>query len=211
MGQKVNPIAFRLSQVKNWQSKWFANKRRYKELLLEDIQIRDKIMSNLRHAGVANVEIERSVNQISINIHVSRPGIVIGRSGTGIEEIKKNLEKFINQKLKINVIEIKNPDLSAFLVARSIADQIEKRFPIKRVMARTAERVKSAGAVGVKIVCSGRIDGAEIARREKLVIGSVPLQTLRSNIDFAVVPAKTVTAGVVGVKVWINKGKKETN
>jgi len=101
--------------------------------------------------------------------------------------------------------------LSAFLVARSIADQIEKRFPIKRVMARTAERVKSAGAVGVKIVCSGRIDGAEIARREKLVIGSVPLQTLRSNIDFAVVPAKTVTAGVVGVKVWINKGKKETN
>ncbi|OGY25754.1 MAG: 30S ribosomal protein S3 [Candidatus Woykebacteria bacterium RIFCSPHIGHO2_01_FULL_39_12] len=211
MGQKVNPIAFRLSQVKNWQSKWFANKRRYKELLLEDIQIRDKIMSNLRHAGVANVEIERSVNQITINIHVSRPGIVIGRSGTGIEEIKKNLEKFINQKLKINVIEIKNPDLSAFLVARSIADQIEKRFPIKRVMARTAERVKSAGAVGVKIVCSGRIDGAEIARREKLVIGSVPLQTLRSNIDFAVVPAKTVTAGVVGVKVWINKGKKETN
>ena len=211
MGQKVNPIAFRLSQVKNWQSKWFANKRRYKELLLEDIQIRDKIMSNLRHAGVANVEIERSVNQITINIHVSRPGIVIGRSGTGIEEIKKNLEKFINQKLKINVIEIKNPDLSAFLVARSIADQIEKRFPIKRVMARTAERVKSAGAVGVKIVCSGRIDGEEIERREKLVIGSVPLQTLRSNIDFAVVPAKTVTAGVVGVKVWINKGKKETN
>jgi len=212
MGQKVNPIAFRLPVSKDWDSKWFASKNRYKELLADDIKIREFIFKKLKNAGVNRVVIERSINKINISVFVSRPGVVIGRSGSGIEELKKEIEKIVGQKVSINVEEVKRPDLSAYLVAAGLAEQIEKRMPVKRIMQQAADRVMRSGAKGVKIICSGRIGGAEIARYEKRVIGSIPLQTLRADIDYAHVPAKTLTAGVIGVKVWIykpNKNNKE--
>lgn len=205
MGQKVNPKAFRLSINKNWTSKWFAGKNRYSILLAEDIKIREFVMKKLKPAGVSKVVIERSINKINVNVLVSRPGMVIGRSGAGIEELKKEIEKLTNQKITINVEEIKRPDLDAHLVAQNIADQIEKRMPVKRLMVQSCDRVMRSGARGVKIICSGRLGGAEIARYEKRSIGSLPLQTLRADIDYAAVPAKTLTAGVTGVKVWIYK------
>jgi len=205
MGQKVNPMAFRLTVSKDWESKWFANKGRYKELLAADIKIREFVFKKLKNAGVSRVVIERSINKINISVFVSRPGVVIGRSGAGIEELKRELEKIVGQKVSINVEEVKRPDLSAYLVATGLAEQIERRMPVKRIMLQAADRVMRSGAKGVKIICSGRLGGAEIARYEKRVIGSIPLQTLRADIDYAAVPAKTVTAGVTGVKVWINK------
>jgi small subunit ribosomal protein S3 len=162
-------------------------------------------MEKLKAAGVSRVLIERSINKINITIFVSRPGMVIGRSGSGIEEMRKNLENLIGQKVSINVEEIKRPDLNAYLVARGLADQIEKRMGVKRIMVQAADRVMRSGARGVKIICSGRLGGAEIARYEKRAIGSIPLHTLRADIDYAHVPAKTLTAGVTGVKVWIYK------
>lgn len=205
MGQKVNPMAFRLTVSKDWESKWFASKGRYKDLLAADIKIREFVFKKLKNAGVSRVVIERSINKINISVFVSRPGVVIGRSGAGIEELKRELEKIVGQKVSINVEEVKRPDLSAYLVATGLAEQIERRMPVKRIMLQAADRVMRSGAKGVKIICSGRLGGAEIARYEKRVIGSIPLQTLRADIDYAAVPAKTVTAGVTGVKVWINK------
>lgn len=205
MGQKVNPIAFRLVINKDWSSKWYADKGRYKELLAMDIKIRSFIMEKLKPAGVSRVVVERSINKINISLFVSRPGMVIGRSGAGIEEIRKALESMVGQKVSINVEDIKRPDLNAYLVGRGLADQIERRMPVKRIINQTAERVMRSGARGVKIIVSGRIGGSEIARYEKKVIGSIPLHTLRADIDFATVPAKTLTAGVTGVKVWIYK------
>jgi len=205
MGQKVNPTAFRLSLNKDWSSKWFADKGRYKDLLSMDIKIREFVTSKLKPAGVSRVVIERSINKINVIIHVSRPGMVIGRSGAGIEEIRKDLEKMVGQKVSVNVEEIKRPDLNAYLVARNIADQIEKRMPVKRLMIQACDRVMRSGARGVKVVCSGRLGGSEIARFEKRSTGSIPLHTLRADIDYAAVPAKTLTAGVTGVKVWIYK------
>jgi len=205
MGQKVNPTAFRLAVNKDWESKWFASKGRYKELLAADIKIREFAFKKLKNAGVSRVVIERSINKINISVFVSRPGVVIGRSGAGIEELKRELEKIVGQKVSINVEEVKRPDLSAYLVAVGLAEQIERRMPVKRIMLQAADRVMRSGAKGVKIICSGRLGGSEIARYEKRVIGSIPLQTLRADIDYAAVPAKTLTAGVTGVKVWIYK------
>ncbi|OGY26007.1 MAG: 30S ribosomal protein S3 [Candidatus Woykebacteria bacterium RBG_16_44_10] len=210
MGQKVNPIAVRLALRRNWLSRWFAgDDKKYQELLLEDVKIRSLIMSKLKLAGVSRVIIERSSGKINISVRVARPGMVIGRGGSGVEELKKTVEGQVGQKVSLNVEEIKSPDLDAYLVARGIADQIERRFSVKRVMLQTIDRVMGAGAAGVKIICSGRLGGAEIARREKEVRGSIPTSTLRANIDFAKVDAKTATAGVVGVKVWIHKKEKE--
>lgn len=211
MGQKVNPIAFRLPLNKNWSSRWYANKGRYKELLAVDIKIREFIIGKLKAAGVSRVEIERSINKINVIIFVSRPGMVIGRSGAGIEELRKDLEKMVGQKISVNVEEIKRPDLDAYLVGRNIADQIEKRMPVKRLMIQSCDRVMRSGARGVKIICSGRLGGSEIARYEKRSIGSIPLHTLRADIDYAAVPAKTLTAGITGVKVWIYKPENKEN
>lgn len=207
MGQKVHPKAFRLPITYDWESRWIADKKRYREFLEKDIQIRGFVMKNLKKSGVSRVVIERSINKINIIVHVSRPGMVIGRSGAGVEELRKSLEKMVNQKISLNVEEIKMPDLDAYLVARGIADQIERRFPVKRIVIQSVSRVMRSGAIGVKILCSGRLTGGEIARKEKLSEGSVPLHTLRANIDFATADAKTATAGVVGVKVWIHKKK----
>ncbi|MDP2671827.1 MAG: 30S ribosomal protein S3 [bacterium] len=209
MGQKVNPTAFRLPINKDWNSRWITTGTRYKNLLQDDLKIRELITKKLRPAGISRVLIERSLNKLDVTVFVSRPGMVIGRSGQGVEELKRQLEALIDQKVTLNVEEIKRPDLDAFLVGRSIADQIEKRMHPKRVIANAAERVMRSGAKGVKILVSGRLGGAEIARREKIAIGSIPLHTLRANINFATVPAKTATAGVVGVKVWIYREKEE--
>lgn len=212
MGRKVNPKGMRLGHLYTWNSRWFANKKNYQVLLLEDILIRKSLMKKLKLAGVGSIEIERSINKIDIIINVAKPGIVIGRGGTGMEEIKKYLIKLLkikkedknNPKLDIRVEPIKEPNLNAYLVATAIADQLVKRMPAKRIMAQAVGRVMQQGAKGVKIILSGRIAGAEIARREKNQAGSVPLHTLRANIDFATVPALT-RSGYVGVRVWIYK------
>lgn len=211
MGQKVHPKAFRLPITREWSSQWYATKAKYKEFLEQDLKIRGYINTRLKNAGVANIMIERSINKANITINVARPGMVIGRSGSGVDELRKKLDSLIGQKISLNVKEVRNPDLEALLIASWIAGQIERRLPVKRVMAQSVGRVMRSGALGVKILCSGRLGGREIARSEKLVEGSVPLHTLRANIDFARVDAKTATAGVVGVKVWINKPEKKEN
>jgi small subunit ribosomal protein S3 len=215
MGQKVNAKVLRLGPIFNWSSRWFEDKK-YKETLLEDFKIRKSLMEKLRNAGISEIEIERSINNLKITAYVSKPGMVIGRGGTGLEELKiyiqKNLIKKSNvknqYKLDIRVEAIKDPNLDAYLVARNIADQLIRRLPAKRVMNSTVEKVMGSGAKGVRIVLSGRVGGAEISRREKLQTGTVPLSTIRENIHYASVPALT-KKGYVGVKVWINKPEEK--
>lgn len=214
MGQKVNPHVLRLKTVFNWDSRWF-NEKNYKETILEDYRLRILLMDKLRSAGVSKVEIERSINNLRVIIYVSRPGIVIGRAGTGLEDLKKFIQAFFVKankkhlpKLDIRVEPIKEPNLDAYLVGRNIADQLMKRLPFKRVLVQTADRVMNAGAKGVRINLSGRIAGSEIGRREKIQQGTVPLSTIRARIHFASVPALT-KKGYIGVKVWINTGEEE--
>ena len=217
MGQKINPKAFRIGNLYTWSSRWFANSKNYKDLLLQDVKIRKNLMARLKLAGIAQVEIERSINKIDITIHVSRPGVVIGRGGSGLEEVKKFLAGIMapekeegkdktpsRLKLEIKVEPVKEPNLDAYLVATNIADQLAKRLPQRRVAKVTMERVMTAGAKGVKIVLAGRIGGAEICRRETFKTGMMPLSTLREDIDFASLPCLT-RSGYVGVKVWICK------
>ncbi len=210
MGQKINPMGFRLGISNTWETRWFAPISKYRQFLAEDIKIRNLLMKKLRPAGVSKIEIERAANKVKIIIFVSRPGILIGRGGTGLNELKKYLMKELGVKaesaLEIVPMDIKSPDLSAYLVAQSIAEQLSKRMPAARVMNQTLDRVMRSGAKGAKIVLAGRIGGAEIARRESKFRGSVPLHTLRNDIDFVVYPALT-KSGFVGVKVWINKGE----
>lgn len=211
MGQKVNPKSFRLGPVYTWESRWFSNKKRYKELLLEDVKIRNALFEKLKPAGLCRIEIERSINSLNITLYVVRPGIVIGRGGTGMEELKKfllNLLGIKNQKsapkIDLRVEPVKEPNLEAYLVATSVADQLLKRLPHKRILRQMSERVMAGGAKGIRILLSGRIAGAEIARREKVQVGTIPLSTIREKIDFASVPALT-KSGFIGVKVWINR------
>lgn len=210
MGQKINPTGFRMGTTIFWQSRWFADPKKYRQNLLEDIKVREILMKKLRPAGVSKVEIERSSNRLKLLIYVARPGVLIGRGGVGLTELKKFLMKELNIKdenaLEIAPMDVKAPDLSAYLVAQSVAEQLVKRFPAQRVMNQTVERVTRAGGKGVRIVISGRIGGAEIARREWKQSGTMPLHTLRLNIDYAMVPALT-KSGYVGVKVWINLGE----
>lgn len=210
MGQKVNPIGFRMGRQVDWQSHWFASKGNYKDYLLEDVKLRRFLMQRYARAGIAQVRIERTTDKIYVRVLVARPGMVIGRGGTGLEELKKvlasELEVASPAQLKIDVEEVKKPDLNAYLVATSVARQLERRMPHRRVINQTSERVMAAGAKGVKIMLSGRIAGSEIGRTEHLSKGSVSLQTLRAKIDFARVPSLT-KYGYIGVKVWINKGE----
>ncbi|MCL5746950.1 MAG: 30S ribosomal protein S3 [Patescibacteria group bacterium] len=209
MGQKVNPHILRLGTLYNWNSRWFSEKN-YKRTLLEDYKIRSFLMENLKHAGVAKVDIERSINSIKIIAYVSRPGIVIGRSGTGLDDLKKLLILKTNTppKMDIRIEPVKEPNLDAYLVARNIADSLNRRLPYKRILGQTSSRVMDAGANGVRILLSGRIAGAEIGRREKIQLGTVPLSTIRAKIDFASFPALT-KKGYIGIKVWINKGERK--
>lgn len=212
MGQKIHPISFRLGLNHTHQSRWFAEPSKYKDLLLQDVRIRDLLMKKLKNASIARVEIERAVNKMTILFFVARPGVVIGRGGSGLEDLKKTLMTELKitegKNLELKVEEVKAPDLVAYLVATNAADQIAKRTPSKRVLNQTVERVMKSGAKGVKILLSGRINGAEIARRESAKKGTIPLHTLRADIDFAHVPALT-KSGYVGVKVWINRGEKK--
>jgi len=213
MGQKVNPQILRLGAIYNWSSRWFDDKR-YKEVLLEDYNLRRALMTKLAGAGVSEIEIERSINSLKLTVNVSKPGMVIGRGGAGLEEIKDYLYKFLKikknsksaPKVDIRIEPIKEPNLDAFLVAKNISDQLVKRLPHRRVLAQSIERVMGAGASGIRIIISGRVGGAEIGRREKMQKGTVPLSTIRERINFASVPALT-KKGYIGVKVWINKGE----
>ena len=211
MGQKVNPVGFRIGNVYTWSSRWFASGKNFPKYLLEDKNMRFFLMKALKGAGISKVEIERAFDKRTIIIHVSRPGLAIGRGGSGIEQLKETLIKNFKiddaAKLEIRFEEIKTPDLEAYLVATSVADQLEKRFPFRRVMNQTLERMRRSGAKGARVVLSGRLGGREIARTESMKFGSIPLQTIRANIDFAKVAAKVPRSGVVGVKVWIHKGE----
>lgn len=217
MGQKINPIGFRIGSFLPWKSRWFSDDAKYKDYLFEDIKIRQALMNKLKLAGITSVEIERLPKNIVIILTVSRPGVVIGRGGTGLEDLKKFILDIIkkvrggdvkNLKIDLQVNDIRNPELSAHLVATRIALELERRMPHRRVIARTIDRVMQAGASGVKIVLSGRIAGAEISRVEKYQRGSVPSQTLRETVDYAQVPA-LLKKGYVGVKVFIHKKEEE--
>ena len=215
MGQKVNPVIFRLGTRHTWQSRWYANKKTYQQFALKDVLLRRELMKKLKPAGVTNIEIERLINKMTVIMHVARPGVVIGRGGSGLEQLKKYITDAVKSddlpkdfRVDVQVKEVKHPDLNAYLVAMNISDQIARRMPPKRVAKQAIERVMNAGAKGVKIALTGRISGAEIARREKYLQGSVPLQTIRKNIDYATAPSLT-RSGYVGVKVWIYKEDKE--
>ena len=217
MGQKIHPTGFRLGKFISWKSRWFAQNQLYSQYLIEDIKIRKALMDKLKLAGVSSVEIERLPKSMIVTLKVSRPGVVIGRGGSGIEDIKKTIVSVLKKtrgygsmKLKIEprVVEIKEPELSARLVAVRIANDLERRMPHRRVIARAMDRVMQSGAKGIKVVLSGRIAGADIARVEKYQKGSVPTQTLRKFIDYAQVPA-LLKRGYVGVKVYIHKNYSE--
>ena len=214
MGQKVNPTIFRLGTIFSWKSRWFANKKQYSDKVVEDYKLRKYLNDKLSNAGLVRVEIERSITKMKIILLVSRPGVVIGKGGSNLELIKKDLEKLINTtkltkdkvRVDIKVKEEKEPNLSAKLVAQRIQQQLVSRYPHRRAVTQALEKVMSSGAKGVKIQLSGRIGGAEIGRQEKYFKGSVPTQTLRANIDYYEEPAKT-RSGFVGIKVWIYKGQ----
>lgn len=214
MGQKVNPIGLRLGIHHDFKSVGYYPKNQYAKSVLKDIKIREALKKRLKQAGIGDVIIERGASSIKIIIYVMRPGIVIGRGGSGLEELKKEIVALIgkqedqkarnSQKIELRVEPIKEPNLSAYLVATNIADQLARRMPFKRVVKTSTDRVMQAGAKGVRIILSGRINGAEIGRRERTQVGKVSLSTIRENIDFASVPSLT-KSGYIGVKVWINK------
>jgi small subunit ribosomal protein S3 len=207
MGQKVNPISMRLQVNKDWRSKWFANKREYAKYLKQDLEVRRMIQSKLgSRAAINNVDIERSPNMVTVTINTAKAGVVIGRGGTGAQELKDAIEKIYGVQTRVNIDEVKKPDLYAKLVAENIAHQLERRISWRRAVKSTAAATMRAGAKGIRIEVSGRLNGAEMSRREKEIAGSVPLHTLRADIDFAQIHAKTI-AGIVGVKVWIYKGE----
>ncbi len=210
MGQKVHPKIFRTgeSQIYTWNSKWFS-KKDYVARLRQDINIRDFLKKILKEAAVAKVEIERTANAVTVVIHSAKPGLIIGHAGTGIEDLRKKIkEKFLDKKtvLNVNVQEVQNPSMAAEVVLQAMISDIEKRIPFRRVLKQTVSRVERAGAKGVKVVASGRLDGAEIAREETLSWGKIPLHTLRADIDYAGGAAFTIY-GAVGLKVWIYKGE----
>lgn len=206
MGQKVNPIGLRIGVIRSWESRWFSNDKDFANNLLEDDKLRRYIKTKLYDSGVANIEIERTANRTRINIHTAKPGMVIGKGGSGIDELKNELEKMTGKNILINIIEVKKPELSAQLVAENIASQLEKRISFRRAMKQAIMRTMRAGAKGIKTACSGRLGGAEIARTEHYHEGVVPLQTLRADIDYGFAEAHT-TYGKIGVKVWINRGE----
>ena len=206
MGQKTNPIGFRLGVIKPWESRWFSEKD-YSKLLQEDINIRKFLMKKLASAGISKVVIERPAKLAKITIHTSRPGVIIGKKGSDIEKLKKDISKITTGNVSINIIEIKKPELDSQLVADNIAQQLERRVAFRRAMKRAVQSAMRLGALGIRVNCSGRLGGAEIARTEWYREGRVPLHTLRADIDYGVSRANT-TYGICGVKVWIFKGEK---
>ena len=205
MGHKVHPTGFRLGVVKGWQSRWYAE-RDYKDLLAEDLQLRETIQKELANAGVSRIEIERAAaNQVTVTIHTAKPGIVIGKSGEKVDKLRTLLEAKTRKRVRLNIVEIRQPEMDAYLVGRSIAEQLEKRVSFRRAMKQAVQKTMRSNAKGIRIVVGGRLGGAEIARTEKEVEGKIPLHTLRADIDYGLAEAHT-TFGVIGIKVWIYKG-----
>ncbi|MBI2165778.1 MAG: 30S ribosomal protein S3 [Chloroflexi bacterium] len=206
MGHKVHPVGLRLGIIKDWHARWYEHRKPlYRQALLEDMRIRQIVGQKAREAGISRMEIERQAQEIRLVIHTARPGIVIGRQGQRVDELRKTLEALTGKKVQVNVQEVRQSELDATLVAQGIADQLERRVAFRRAMRQAVARAMTAGAKGIKVMCAGRLGGREIARREKVMEGRVPLHTLRADIDFAVGEALTVM-GRIGVKVWIYKG-----
>lgn len=205
MGQKISPVGFRIGVIKDWNSRWYAEKD-YQQLLHEDLQVRDFIKKELEGSGISNIEIGRAASNLRVTIHTAKPGMVIGKGGSGVDKLRRDLEKKTGKKVHINIVEIKVPELDAYLVAESIAQQLSRRIAFRRAMKQAIFRTMKAGAKGIKVMCKGRLAGAEMARTEKFHEGTVPLQTLRADIDYGFVEAHT-TYGRIGVKVWIYKGE----
>ncbi len=204
MGHKVHPFGFRIGVIRDWQAKWYADKH-YVEFLQEDLKLRQAIRSRYVEAGISLVEIDRQANKVSVTIYTARPGIVIGRGGQRVDEMRLYLEELIGKRVQLNIQEIQQPELDAYLVARTVAEQIERRVAYRRAMKQAIFRTMQAGAKGVKVSCAGRLAGAEIARRQNMHQGQVPLHTLRADIDYGFTEACTAL-GRIGVKVWIYKG-----
>ncbi|HHU75438.1 MAG TPA: 30S ribosomal protein S3 [Firmicutes bacterium] len=205
MGQKISPVGFRIGVIRDWNSRWYAEKD-YQELLHEDLKVREFIRKGLDGSGISSIEIGRAANNMRITIHTAKPGMVIGKGGSGVDKLRRDVEKMTGKKVHINIVEIKTPELDAYLVAESIAQQLVRRIAFRRAMKQAIFRTMRAGAKGIKVVCKGRLAGAEMARTEKFHEGTVPLQTLRADIDYGFVEAHT-TYGRIGVKVWIYKGE----
>ncbi len=205
MGQKVNPVGFRLGVIRTWDSRWYAAGAKYKELLHEDIKLRDFVKAKLKHAGVSKIEIERTLNKVKVIIYTARPGIVIGKKGTGIDALKAEVQALTKNEVFLNIEEVRKPDIDAQLVAEGIATQLEKRASWRRSMKKAIAAAIKGGVRGIKIRVSGRLDGAEIARSESYSEKSVPLHTLRANIDYGTAEASTAY-GIIGMKVWIYRG-----
>lgn len=209
MGQKVNPISFRLQVHKNWSSRWFAGKRDFAKWLGEDVKIRELIEKRFEaRPTINNIEIERSANLITVTIYTAKAGVVIGRGGAGVTELKNEIEKVASLPVRINIEEVKRPELAAKLVAENIARQLERRANFRRATKMAAQNAMNAGAKGIRIEVAGRLNNAEMARREKTIEGSVPLHTLRADIDYHCARANAPGVGIIGVKVWIYKGER---
>lgn len=206
MGQKVNPKGLRVGVINDWEVRWFANKKDFAGFIVEDEKIRCFLKKKLYAAGISKIEIERAATRTTVNIHTGKPGVVIGKGGAGIEQLKKDLAKLVKKDININIIEVRNQDLDAQLVAENIAQQLEKRISFRRAMKQAIGRTMRAGAKGIKAQVGGRLGGADIARSEHYHDGSIPLQTIRADIDYGVAEAMT-QYGLLGVKVWIYKGE----
>jgi small subunit ribosomal protein S3 len=206
MGQKVNPHGLRIGIIKDWDTKWYANDKNFGDLLVEDVKVRKFIKKKLYISGVSRIEIERAANKLKLNVNTAKPGLVIGKGGTGIEELRKEIELMTGKNVLINITEIKKPEIEAQLVAENIASQLEKRISFRRAMKQAMTRSMKLGVKGIKTAVAGRLGGAEIARTEHYHEGSIPLQTLRADIDYGFAEADT-TYGKIGVKVWIYKGE----
>ncbi len=206
MGQKVNPHGLRVGIIKDWSSKWYSDKKDFSDLLIEDRNIRKHVKNKFYTSGVSLIEIERAANRVRVTIYTAKPGMVIGKGGSGVEDLKRELESMTGKNVLINIIEIKVPELDAQLVAENIASQLERRVSFRRAMKQSIQRTLRSGAKGIKTMVSGRLGGAEIARSEGYSEGTIPLQTLRADIDYGFAEANT-TYGKIGVKVWIDKGE----
>lgn len=210
MGQKTHPIGLRLGIIKDWNSKWFANRREYKDFLHEDLKIRGFIKKKLMHASIAAVDIERTANKVSIIIHTARPGIIIGKKGSEVEVLKKELQQMIDRDIYIKIQEVRRADINAQLIAENVGNQLIRRVAFRRAMKKAVQNAMKLGAEGIRIACAGRLGGAEMARREWYREGRVPLHTLRADIEYGYHQART-TYGAIGIKVWIYHGEVPTN
>ncbi len=209
MGQKVHPVSFRLGIIQEWRSRWYAGKKEFGRLLVEDEKIRRMVKNNYKFAGIARIDIERTREEVNVMLHTARPGIVIGRKGVEVDRLRVNLEERTGKKVNINIMEINKPELNGQLVAESVAEQLSKRASFRRTIKRAAEMTMDAGAGGVRIQVSGRLGGSEMSRREHVNIGKLPLNTIRADIDYGFTEASTAY-GNIGVKTWIYLGEKDT-